>query len=212
MGGITRNPGVPTTRQVIAGTNMTGGGPLSADVTLNATASGSGALTLIQEVVTASSQANVEFASIPGTYRDLVIIARGCGTNASQLVSVRLRFNNDTGANYDDEVTQSNNNATPISFPLLAGTSSYIGNIKAASGTANFADGLEAVIFNYKNTAFQKCGHRGGGTRTTSAGANMYNETGGFWWRNVAAITEIDVFLSAGNWVDGSVVSLYGRM
>jgi hypothetical protein len=164
---------------------------------------------LITETVTSGSATNVQFASISGIYRDLEIRVRGRGTAAAALIGVRIRFNGDTAANYDlqEHLLQ---NATTSGFPAVGVTSGFIGNVAAASATANFADFLIATVGDYRGTTFQKVVHFKGSVRTAAANANLYVEHGAVWWRSTAAITQIDVFPTSGGFVDGSVVSLYG--
>jgi len=57
-GDLLQVTGVPTTRQVIAGTGMTGGGPLSADVTLSIANSGVGTTQLANSGATAGTYGN----------------------------------------------------------------------------------------------------------------------------------------------------------
>lgn len=170
-----------------------------------------GGLALITETVTSGSAANVPFSSIPAIYRDLEIRVRGRGTTAAALVGINLQFNGDTGANYDWEDTQSNN-VTTASFNNNAVTLALIGNIAAASATANVADFLVAQVGDYRGTTFQKAGLSRGTIRTSTAAAGAFNESFSFWWRSTAAINAVKVFPSAGAFVDGSVVSLYGHM
>jgi hypothetical protein len=172
---------------------------------------GAPARVLIAETVTTGSAANVQFASIAGTYRDLEVRVRGRGTTAATLVNIRMRFNGDSGGNYDHNDHQLNNTAT-AGFTSMAQTSAILGNLAAASATANYADFLMATVADYRGTTFQKAGHWKGSIRHSTTAASTFNEQGCFWWRNTAAITQVDVFPNAGGFVDGTVVSLYGLM
>jgi hypothetical protein len=167
--------------------------------------------TLITETVTSGSATNVSFASIPADYRDLELRVRGRGTKAATLVDIRVRFNGDTGANYDAE-TQQANNTTNSNFASAGTTSLYVGNIAAASAPANVADYVEAVIADYRSTTFQKAGRYLATLKTAASAAGVFNESGSIWWRSTSAITQIDVFPSANAFVDGTVISLYGLL
>jgi hypothetical protein len=171
---------------------------------------GTSAKTLITETVTSGSATNVQFAAIAGTYRDLEIRVRGRGTKAATLVDIRLRFNGDTGANYDVESQQANN-TTNANFANAAATSAYVGNIAAASATANVADCIVIYVADYRGTTFQKAGNYIATLKTGTAAANLFNEVGSIWWRSTAAITQVDIFPSGNAFVDGTVVSLYGH-
>lgn len=179
---------------------------------LTAASSGAPARVLITETTTSSSATNVSFTSIPATYRDLEVRIRGRGTKSAVLVDIRMRFNADTTAIYDAESSQANG-TTPNHFGSLAATSSYIGNIVAATGPTSASDTIVVSVFDYRGTTFRKSLHYRNSIKSGEAvQGNLYNESGVGWWRSTVAITQIDVFPSANGFVDGSVVSLYGLM
>lgn len=200
-----------TGRTITAGTgiSVTNGDGVSGNPTIALSASPS--RVLIAETVTSGTATNVQFASIVGTYRDLEVRVRGRGSTAATLVNIRMRFNGDTGGNYDHNDHQLNNTAT-AGFTSMAQTSAILGNLAAGSATANYADFLMATVADYRGTTFQKAGHWKGSIRHSTTAASTFNEQGSFWWRNTAAITQIDIFPTAGGFVDGTVVSLYGLM
>lgn len=166
---------------------------------------GSGAVTLIKEVVTSGSQSTITFSSIPGTYRDLIIVIRG---HASAAVNVLARFNSDTGANYQWEFGRVNN-ATFSGLGQVAQTTIGLATLPTAS---THAGGGRAIIYNYRDTNFFKyyTSESGRSDGTTAATQNRDFYSGE--WLNTAAITQIDILLSSGNFSDNSVVSLYGHM
>jgi hypothetical protein len=175
-------------------------------------ASGSaGALTLISEVVTSGSQANVTFSSISSSYRDLVLVVRGRGTASAGAVTVRAQFNTDTGSNYQHE--QLRYAGTANSIGQTTGESAItMEEIPAGTATANYAGWVEARIYDYRGTTFYKVvGGRVGGHLAASANTNEINMFSAQ-WNSTSAINEVKVLLSSGNFVDGSVVSLYGVM
>lgn len=172
-----------------------------------------GGLVLISEVVTSGSQASVNFTSIPSTYRDLVVRVTGRGTNASNTVQVLVRFNGDTANNYDWESydISTASAANNVNNQNLAVSSVLIGALPGSSATANYASGCKAEVFDYKGTTFNKNGitHLNIVFGTTTG--SVYRSQGSIHWRSTSAINAALVFLSAGNFVNGSVVSLYGR-
>lgn len=159
---------------------------------------------------TPSGTGVVTFAAIPATFRDLVLIVRGRGTAAATGVSVAMTFNNDTGANYDHQ-RHTANNATLSGSGNVAQTSISAGSIAAASATAGVASTFTFEILDYKGTAFQKAAHGVCAHKVSELAAGLVAEIRSGFWRNAAAITEIDLTLSSGNFAAGSVVSLYGR-
>lgn len=166
---------------------------------------GGGDLVKIAEVVTTGSQATVTFSSIPSTYRDLEMRLSGRGTASATDVEVRIRFNSDTGSNYDSlrENRFGNSNAASVG---------YIGpcSLPAATAPASASTVATMSIPNYKGSTFQKSMTCISTAKTGNTVSGIFIQSGGGFWRNTAAITQIDLALSSGNWVDGSVVSLYG--
>ena len=166
---------------------------------------------LLNETVTAGSATNVSFTNIPAVFRDLEVRIRGRGTKPAAVnVDIRMRFNNDSGANYDSESLQGSG-ATPVAFGSLAQTSAYVGNLAAATAPANVGDAIIIAIPDYRGTIFQKVAlYRATLKAGTSVVANLFTEAGSNFWRSTAAINRVDIFPSANAFVDGTVVSLYG--
>lgn len=172
-----------------------------------APAAGGGAVSLISEVITSGSAANVTFSSISASYRDLEIRVRGRGTDAGADQPVRIRFNGDTGANYDYQQLFAQGGTTTAQGALT--TSILVGQIPCAGSTANFSGLAILNVGDYRGTTFYKnlvC--ISGENRTGTAQRGML--TSGQ-WRNTAAITSVEVAMGAGNFVNGTVVSLYGH-
>lgn len=175
---------------------------------ISASGGSSGALVLISEQ-TPSGTATVSFTSIPATYRDLVVIVRGRAAATAVASSIGLQFNGDTGANYFRQ-RLTGNNATASAAIAVAVTSMDIGNILAATATANFASGTEITIYDYRGTTFTKVAFSQMTYPETAAAAGQFVEIRSGGWNNTNAITQVDVICGS-NFVSGSVVSLYGR-
>lgn len=214
-GGTVTVSGVPTTghcAQFSAATQITdsgascGGGGGGGTTNNYYTSAG---MTLIASTVTSGSQSSVTFSSLPQNFRDLHVVVTGRGTTAASLISVFEQFNGDTAANYDIEDLQGNN-TTAAAFNQNAATGAQICNIAAASATSGIADTCEATIDNYTGTTFQKVGLSSGTIRTGTTAATAYTERYSQWWRSTAAITALKVFPTAGAFVDGTTVSIYG--
>lgn len=167
-----------------------------------------GAMELISEVVTSSSQATVSFSSIATTWRDLIVIVRGRGTNAATNVEVRLQFNGDTAGNYD-QCVQTNQGVPAITY---ATTSIWAGYLTGSTAPSNTPSSSVIEVPNYKGTTFNKTTLSQVGVQLSTTGTNIFSGHGYGQWRSTSAINAVLVLLSAGNFVDGSVVSLYGRM
>ncbi len=171
---------------------------------------GSAALARIWETVADGSSGTVSITGIPATFRDLVLVVRGRGDTAATSVGVALRFNNDSGANYDDERVTGANAALSESTSV-SGTSATIGSLPAASGLANDVGLIELAIQDYRGTTFLKAAAGLNAYRTGGLAANFVLQMRAAYWRSQAAINRVDVIASAGNFASGSVISLYGR-
>jgi hypothetical protein len=169
-----------------------------------------GAVVRIGETVLASPAATVTFPSIPQTYRhlELEIVGRtdAAGTGIS---GINVRFNGDAGANYDWEFVKGGGTTASAGNALNA-TSALGGDLPQASALAGSPGVSRMRIPLYSGTAFHKVlyGLESFKTGTTAASSSAQATTS--WWRSTAAITQIDVIASAGNFVAGSYVGLYG--
>lgn len=171
---------------------------------------GAGGVVLITETVTSGSASNVTFSSISSSYRDLKVHVRGRGTTAATDVEIRLQFNGDTGNNYS---TGSVLTGTGVIASNSINTSAITaGFIPASTGLADAAGLIEVLIGDYRGTTFFKA--------TTGRATDPKDNVGGnflIWilsgmWKSTSAINSVKVYPSAGNFVDGTVVSLYGVM
>jgi hypothetical protein len=171
---------------------------------------GSGAETLITETVLAATTASVAFSSIAATYRDLRVVVRGRGDAAGvNNIDLRMQFNGDTAANYD-WVATINNAASFFNSDSIAAIYGYLGQIAAATTTANVPGVSEARIYDYRATTFHKQYQAHCVTKRASTTGNLFNFHASGLWRSTAAITSVTVFPSSGNFIAGTVVSLYG--
>jgi hypothetical protein len=169
---------------------------------------GSG-LTMINRQVLAASTAAITFSAIPAIYEDLLLILEGRSTNAG--AEVRAQFNGDTAANYD--FTRENRFGTASGI-----AAAYIetASLPPSTMTANYPSGVNIEIPGYARTAFYKMLRARSETATSVAAAGLFSQSTQGWWRNTAAITAINLFLqtgaTVGNFVAGTVATLYGRV
>lgn len=175
-----------------------------------ASSGGSSDLVLISEVVTTGSQATVAFSSISSAYRDLEIRVRARGTASATNAFVLARFNGDTGANYDWEDMHAFG-STVSAVQGVADTSLFLSIIPAATAPSNAAGIIDTAIADYRGTTFYKALTSRSAVQIGTGGSTQGAYLTGGLWRSTSAITSITILLGAGNFVDGSVVSLYGR-
>ena len=170
---------------------------------------GGAGMELISESVLSSSAANFDLVDIPDTFRHLRLVAQLRCDKAAANAEVRVRFNGDTAAVYDWEhnfgagVVEDSSGAAAVAF-ILAGYTT------AASAAAGQAGLLDVAIPNYRGTTFEKrlLGNNAYFAGTTAADHTVQTVTGRR--RTVDAVERITVFPDTGNWIAGSVLSLYG--
>jgi len=179
----------------------------SADPSFATLGTAGGAIVLISET-TPTTGSTVSFTSIAATYRDLLVVIRGRSDSAAGVVGVFLQFNGDTGANYFAQRITANN-ATVSAGASAAGTSMQCGALAAATATAGRPGSTSCRIYDYRGTTFHK---QFTSLDAYSTGTSAATQDEDFWsgvWANTAAINRVDVIIT-GNFVSGSVVSLYG--
>lgn len=157
-------------------------------------------------VATSNATTSITFSSL-GSYTDLFIIASTNGSRATYGGDFHIRFNSDSGANYNQSFIRSQSTST--------NTSSYatlneinLGGTLGGNGTSNFSL-YYCFIPNYRNTSVDKTIHAfnaGAGTEFTQQDYTIGR------WDNTAAITSI-TFLNGGGtyyFQAGTTISLYG--
>ena len=160
------------------------------------------AVTLISTVTLTTTATTISFTSIPGTYTHLRLIYQGKVT--SGYGNFFLRFNADTGANYDLQ-TMDGVGATASAGQTFATNYISMGLIGGIVG------GGTIDIPNYKGTTLDKIAiGQGYMTYGTSSGQMIVLNHGGR-WRNTSAITQLDFTCDAGDFQAGTVVTLYGE-
>ncbi len=164
------------------------------------------------EKKTLSGVSTVAFSTIPQSFDHLrVVIVGRSSAGSSPAVNVNAIFNSDSGANYDNNQYQKTSTGAALNN-ATAGLSALIAALIPWSGaTASYNGHGILDIFNYTDTNLFKVGRSRQATMgATSVGASWVVQDGGILWRNTAAITRIDLTLSAGNGVAGSAAWLYG--
>ena len=166
-----------------------------------------GSFESISTVSLNSSQATIEFTSIPATYTHLQLrfIARGSYGSDS---GVHIRFNSDTGSNYSrhrvyGENTTAGSDGSDNNTEMVAGK---IGNVSNIFGAA-IIDILDYANTNKYKTIRGLVGH----DRNASGGIVLLASGN---WRNTNAVTSIllrlDDYSLGGEWQQYSQFSLYG--
>jgi hypothetical protein len=158
-----------------------------------------GMVQLAQQV--RGTDGTITFSSISGSYSHLLIVGTCRTDRANANDYLALRFNSDTGSNYDDYKWDTAGNGVNNAVNRL--TAAYV---TGDSATAGRAGSFQIWIPDYARTTFHK------NVTGTSVSANNPNAAAyGGLWRNTAAITTIDLLPEVGtNFKTGSVATLYG--
>jgi hypothetical protein len=163
-----------------------------------------GMIPIATTLVGAGGSSTITFSSIPQVYEHLQIrfIARTGSTS-----SVYFRFNNDSGSNYSGRHRLVGDGSSATASGSSSQNQIYtFGYAGLPTATSTFGVGV-ADILDYANTNKNKtlrqldgADANGSGTVELVSGA----------WMNTAAITEINIGLDSGSFVQHSSFALYG--
>jgi hypothetical protein len=159
----------------------------------------------------AAAAASFDFTSIPATFAHLMLVLYLRGDAAVTSVDAAIRFNADSGANYDRQLLYGNA-ATTAASETLAGTSIGLGGgtFPAANAPATAFGQSDLCIAHYAGSTKQKSMAARSSGKTGVASGNLYALLVAGFWRSAAAINEITILPSSGNWDIGSRATLYG--
>jgi hypothetical protein len=123
---------------------------------------------------------------------------------------VLITVNNDTGANYDNQVLSGNNVTASANVGIAQANWSF--QIHGNGGSAGYAGVVWLVIPGYAQTTFNKVGTAIGGQPDATA-ANQRVKPATIGWRNTAAISRMKIAAGGGaaNLLAGSRLLIYGR-
>jgi hypothetical protein len=180
------------------------------------TGSSSGGAAVIYDAILAADALTFDVASIPGIYADLEIRFVGrCDTVAAQDL-VTMRFNNDSGNNYDTQYVQfaqGSTTAGPSSAQAQFGqaATTTLGFIPGSTATAGAHVEMTIWIRNYANTVFRK-GFTAQAFANITDGSSKFLVLSGGEWRSTAAINQVRLgLIGAGEFIIGSRMSIYGH-
>ena len=157
--------------------------------------------TAIASQTLGSSASSVTFSSIPGTFRDLVLVVNAWATSGSNQET--LRFNsNSSGYNM---VTMRGDGSATSSFSYANQAKLYVDGNNNSISTSN--DHVSIVqILDYAQTDK----HKSVLWRSDTASISTVATAGR--WANTAAITSLEIGIEGGggNFAAGSTFSLFG--
>lgn len=168
-------------------------------------------LTLIEEHLCAVDTAYIEFVTIPQIYRHLKLLGQARSTKSPDgAVDLKLQFNGDTGANYNSQQLSASGTYSTASESIGA-ASAIAGSICAAGAPSGEAGIFELSVPNYRG-GFKKQLRSISGYRYSTGSEKTVQVDNFASWSGSNAITSIKLFPTSGNFLTGTVISLYGFM
>ncbi len=166
---------------------------------------------LISETTLTATATSVTFSAIPQIFRHLMVVCQARTDAAAETDLVLLRFNSDTGNNYDIQALAVNN-ATLTGAVARANSSIGIGRTEAANSRASNFSPTQFWVYGYSRTDAEKWAiGLAANFGDVSADADLREEYRSGRWRNTTAISSMTILPSAGpNFVSGSRFQLYG--
>lgn len=170
---------------------------------------GGGMGTLHAETVTTGSATSVTVSSIPGTYRNMMIMVNARGTTAAATTILKMQFNGDTGANYDRIYVAGIGNTASAAQAPSAETFVTVVDMPAATASSGASSASIITIPNYSGAVFHKAVKVASGSKWGTSTGQQEDLELFVLWRNTAAVTSVTLFPTAGAFVDGTVVDIY---
>ena len=163
---------------------------------------------LITNVLT-SDAAVVTFQSSTGAndwsqYMDLVIIGYDRGAYSAVSGDIYLRFNNDAGSNYENQIMKGTGAA--VSGVDASGTEITIADVPYDSATANIFGSYIVNFFDINSGKHKTIISFSGSDRNGAGEVRGTVST----WKSQAVVTEIDIIPQAGDHLSGSRFDLWG--
>jgi hypothetical protein len=165
---------------------------------------------IAQTIVTGSSAASVSFSSL-GSYTNLKVVMTARGVAAAAQDDIILRFNGDSGSNYDFQ-RLNNNGVTVSANENFAVSFLFPGTIAANTAASGLAGTAIVEIPDYRNTTYEKNTLSRNGVKIGTSSTNQLTKYNYGAWRNTAAITSLTFSCLGGNIGIGSIFTLYGEL
>ena len=149
--------------------------------------------------------ASITFAAIPNTYKHLQVRAFAKDSTAGN-GDLRWQFNGDTATNYTFHELYGNG-ASASSFGYGGTAYGNLSNWASATGATSQFSVAVIDLLDYADTNKFTTGRALGGRDNNGSGTV---ELASMSWRNTAAVSSINLFLTTGNIAQFSQFTLYG--
>lgn len=163
----------------------------------------------LADTVLVGTSAAITFASIPQAFSHLRIVGYARTDGAVTVQDMLMRFNGDSGANYDRQYL-SGAVSTAAAGESFGTTGLGVSSVPGASAAANLFAPFDIVTPYYSQGSNHKasvsCWAYKYGTASGNLGVGMMSH----FWRSAAAITQVSLHPTSGNFVAGTRVTLYG--
>jgi hypothetical protein len=157
---------------------------------------------IASSTVGSGGAAEINFTSIPSTYTDLVVKLSARNTNAQSSIEVRIKMNNVT-TSLSSRVLYGDGSAA-----ASANNTDYIASIvTAGNDTASTFSNSEFYLPNYAGSSNKSVSADGVSERN---GTLAYTYLTAGLWANTAAINQVGLYFSSGNFAEFSTAYLYG--
>jgi len=175
-----------------------------------ASGSGSGALTLLFDSLLAAANVTIDTGAngIGQSASQLLVLAHLRSNKAATTDTVTVTFNNDTGANYYEQVAKGFN-VTANAASVEAATGLNLVPCSAASAPAGAFTPVTFFVPNYANTTPAKSLTGISGYRASNAAGGKEVDVVLGYYDSTSAITRMAVTCSA-QFIAGSRLSIYG--
>ena len=153
-----------------------------------------------------SSATSVTFSSIPGTYRDLIVVAFVRSTRSATDDDLFAQFNSDTGSNYSYLRMVGRSSGASSASNINGTNANDLGQIPAASSTSGqFANSI-LQIMDYSQTDK----HKTTLTRTNAAGSTDVTGAHAGRLASTPSVNTVNIYARIGNLAANTTVALYG--
>lgn len=167
-------------------------------------------LRLIEEHTVASGgEASWTSAAIPAGYKDLIVTVVGQSEAVGASDDLCMRFNGDSGANYDYQTNSGN--ASWFFSQGVAAVKFIVGWLSGAGAGATRPSRSQIVIHDYAGTVWMKGYTAESGLSQGTAANQQWSGKFSGTWRNTAAITTLTFLSGSGSDLTvGTVIRIYG--
>lgn len=165
-------------------------------------------MVVLHDEILVADAASINATGISAAYNHLWIVIQARSTKSAQSDGLNMRFNGDTGANYEFQDIYAAGNGSAAKALSTSQTTAISLVIPAASATTGMAGMYSMEVANYAGTSFWK------NTVATSSGPGgsdgHFTEITSSLWMSTAAISSLSIFANGGNLKAGSRGTVYG--